>query len=182
MIGAGAEPDHRAGLHVGDDQGALAVFLLIGGEDRKAELGRWNTHIAAGDGVQHDTAGIQHQDLFVQGALLGHANFAGGRRATEGDVDEILAGHEIEGRGAAFRGGQQRQFPVATGDGAEDPPGQARLERLAVFRQKGLEFHVLQFAVLRGIADERVEARKLWHLSAAGDRRKALEGVGRVFG
>jgi len=70
---------------------------------------------------------------------LRYEQFFRGAGAAEGDIDEIIAGRQLEPRRAALGGGNQRQLAIGTGNGAEDAPGEAFLHRLPFRGQLG--FH-----------------------------------------
>ena len=142
MVGAGIEPHDRVRLDVGDHQLLFDIGLVAAGLiDLEAQFLRGNPHIVAGDGIEHQPAGVEHQLLRLHragardGQLLRHAC------ASEGDVDKVVARLEFEGRRAAFGGRQQRQLAVIAGNGVEDAPGQALLQRLATLDEHRLHLH-----------------------------------------
>ena len=183
MIGAGIQPHDSVRLDVGDHERAFAVFLRIGRKDRETQLARRNTHVAARYCIQHDAAGIKNQHLLFHRAGIRHPDLAGRASTPEGDIDEIFPRNELKRARAAFRGRHQRQLAIGAGNGAENPPGQALFDRLALLGQMRLERDILCGRPLCcGIRDHRVEAVELRHLLGwRGDCRKRLEGVGKLL-
>jgi hypothetical protein len=91
--------------------------------------------IDPGDGVEDQSAGFHDDVLLLDRAVPWHCQLLGDTCASEGHVQEIIAGLEFELGRTAFRTGKQWQLAVGAGRRMEDPPGQAMPERFAVLCQ-----------------------------------------------